>query len=190
MRALVVLLLTGVLLACAKTLPPPAVPAPEPPPPAPAPPVSEVMPMKLDSPVFEANGRIPTKFTCVGKDVSPPLRITDAPPSAKSLALIMDDPDAPAGTWVHWVEWNIPPGPTTIAEAAGRLGVQGTNSWGKRGYGGPCPPSGAHRYFFKVYALDAMLTLPEGTQKSGLLAAMEGHILAQAELVGLYSKQY
>ncbi len=146
--------------------------------------------MQLTSPAFSANGRIPTKYTCVGKDVSPPLRITDVPPSAKSLALIMDDPDAPAGTWVHWVEWNLAPGTSTIPEAAGKLGVQGTNSWGKKGYGGPCPPSGVHRYFFKLYALDTVLPIPEGTQKPGLLAAMEGRILAQAELVGLYSKQY
>jgi len=129
---------------------------------------------------------IPDKFTCKGEDINPKLMISEIPASAKTLALIMDDPDAPMGTWVHWVMWNIPLGNINENSAPG---TQGVNSWGKNKYGGPCPPSGTHRYFFKVYALDTTLKLPEGSTKQELLQAMKSHIIAQAELIGLYSKQ-
>ncbi len=141
--------------------------------------------MKIES-VFGNNEFIPKKYTCQGEDINPKLIIKDIPNGTKTLALIMDDPDAPMGTWVHWVMWNIPPG---NIEENSAPGVQGVNSWGRNEYGGPCPPSGIHRYFFKVYALDTELDLPETTTKEGLLKAMEGHILASAQLVGLYKKE-
>ncbi|RME80238.1 MAG: YbhB/YbcL family Raf kinase inhibitor-like protein [Methanobacteriota archaeon] len=137
--------------------------------------------------VFGNNERIPTKYGCEGEDVNPELEVSGIPEEAKSLAIIMDDPDAPGGTWVHWVAWNIPIG--NIEEGT-RAGVKGKNSWGKLGYGGPCPPRGhgIHHYHFKVYALDSQLTLAEGTTKEELLKAMEEHIVGEAELVGLYSR--
>ena len=141
--------------------------------------------MKITSPSFENNGAIPERFTCDGKDVNPKLMISEIPGSAKTLALIMDDPDAPMGTWVHWVMWNIPPG--NIPENS-TPGTQGLNSWGRKRYGGPCPPSGVHHYFFKVYALDCRLNLPEGATKEDLLKAMEGHIIEKAELIGTYQR--
>jgi Raf kinase inhibitor-like YbhB/YbcL family protein len=137
--------------------------------------------LSIASPAFSHQGRIPQKHTCDGADVNPPLSIADVPEKARSLALIVDDPDAPAGTWVHWVVWNIGPGTKEIPENSVPQGaLQGTNDFRKPGYGGPCPPSGTHRYFFKLYALDASLSLKSGATKAELEKAMKGHFLAQA----------
>jgi Raf kinase inhibitor-like YbhB/YbcL family protein len=141
--------------------------------------------MKLTSPVFQHEASMPSEYTCDGADKIPPLEISDIPQETKSLAVVMDDPDAPMGTWDHWIVWNIPP---TNKIDKQPQGVGGKNSWGRLDYGGPCPPSGTHRYFFKVYALDTMLDLPEGSAKSALMQAMEGHIIAQAELMGKYQR--
>lgn len=148
-----------------------------------------VVEMKLTSSVFQNNGQIPSEYTCDVDDLSPPLDISDVPNNAKSLALIMDDPDAPVGIWDHWVVFNIPPSTRQIAKGSEPDGVAGKNSWGKTGYGGPCPPSGTHRYFFKLYALDAMLNLPQGATKKELEKAIEEHILAKAELMGTYKRR-
>jgi Raf kinase inhibitor-like YbhB/YbcL family protein len=142
--------------------------------------------MKITSPAFDHNTMIPKKYTCQGKDVSPPLAISGIPEGTVSLALINDDPDAPMGTWDHWVIWNIKPVEEILENTA--PGIQGRNSGGTNDYGGPCPPSGTHRYFFKLYALDSTLELKEGATKAKLETAMKGHILAQAELIGLYKK--
>ena len=143
--------------------------------------------MKITSPEFKPNELIPSKFTCAGKDINPALVIEDIPKEAKSLALIMDDPDAPMGTWVHWVVFDIPATTSRIEEnsAPGKLGF-GTG--GEKYYSGPCPPSGTHHYFFKLYALDKMLNLSGRVDKARLEEAMSGHILARAELVGLYKR--
>lgn len=146
--------------------------------------------LKLSGAAFRQNELIPAKYTCDGADVSPPLMIENVPLQAKSLALIVDDPDAPAGTWVHWVVWNIAPGTKELKENTIPPGAQqGMTDFRKRSYGGPCPPSGTHRYFFKLYALDATLTLGPNTTKSELESAMKGHIISQAELVGLYARR-
>lgn len=145
--------------------------------------------MKLTSSAFEHNGAIPSKFTCDGDDTSPPLDIVDVPENAKSLALIMDDPDAPVGTWDHWIVYNIPATVNEIPQGTEPQGIGGKNSWGRIGYGGPCPPSGTHRYFFKLYALDRELDLPEGSSKEELEKAMEGHIIEKTELMGTYEKK-
>lgn len=146
--------------------------------------------MKIESTAFKHGESIPPKYSCQGVDFNPPLQISDVPAAAKSLALIMDDPDAPMGTWVHWVMWNISPQTNLIAEnSVPASAVQGENSWGKNQYGGPCPPSGTHRYFFKVYALDAHLSLSQSANKKKLEDAMKGHILAQGELMGIYRKK-
>ena len=148
--------------------------------------------LQVTSPSFVHEGAIPLEFTCDGADVSPALSWTAGPEGTASYALIMDDPDAPRGTWVHWVVWNIPQPSLVDAipaqEALDDGTMQGMNSWPKRGYGGPCPPSGTHRYYFKVYALDATLDLPASTNKDALLKAMKGHILAQGELMGTYKR--
>ncbi|MBD2184711.1 YbhB/YbcL family Raf kinase inhibitor-like protein [Aerosakkonema funiforme] len=151
--------------------------------------------MKLESDAFSANGTIPSKYTCDRQDFSPPLK-WDAPPTGtQSLALIVDDPDAPMGTFVHWVLYDLPTEITNLPEAVpndatlASGGTQGKNDFGKLGYGGPCPPSGTHRYFFKLYALDRYLELASGATKEQLEAAMNGHILAAAELIGRYSRQ-
>lgn len=144
--------------------------------------------MKFFSPVFQHKQMIPSLYTCQGKDISPPLLIADVPSDAKSLAFIMDDPDASVGTWVHWVFWNLPVSTTEIAENATLSVPQGRTDFGFSRYGGPCPPSGTHRYFFKLYALDVSLDLPAGSTKSDLEKAMAGHILEMAELIGLYKK--
>lgn len=146
----------------------------------------EVIAMKLTSPSFANNGQIPSEFTCDSSDVSPPLTISDAPENAKSIALIMDDPDAPVGTFVHWVVWNIPIGTKEIRKDSEPSGIQGKTGFGRTGYGGPCPPSGTHRYFFKLYALDTEINLPKGSSKKELEKAMEGHIMEKAELMGTY----
>ncbi len=142
--------------------------------------------MKLTSPEFENGNKIPREFTCEGDDFNPKLIIEDIPAGTKSLALIVDDPDAPMGTWVHWVSFNIPV--VSQIDEDSILGKQGLNDFGRKEYGGPCPPSGTHRYFFKLYALDTVLDLNEGINKEALEEAMEGHILDKAELIGLYKK--
>lgn len=150
---------------------------------------SRPTPMELSSPAFAHNGSIPSLYTCDGEDRNPPLKISGVPLHAKSLVLIHDDPDAPMGTWVHWLLWNIDPETEEIPEDSVPQGaVEGTTSWGKTGYGGPCPPSGTHRYLFKLYALDTLLGLPSSADKDRLERALEGHIIAQAELIGLYQR--
>lgn len=144
--------------------------------------------ISLKSSAFNHNDSIPPKYTCQGENINPPLEIKGVHPAAKSLVLIMDDPDAPAGTWVHWTVWNTPPTTANIAENSKPEGVEGTTSFGKPGYGGPCPPSGTHRYFFKLYSLDTMLDLSPDAKKEDLEKAMEGHILDKTELIGLYQK--
>ncbi len=143
--------------------------------------------MKVTSPEFENNEFIPKKFTCRGEDINPTLIIENIPKEAKTLALIFDDPDAPMATWIHWVVFDIPV--VSRIEEDSVPGKQGINDFGRLNYGGPCPPSGAHRYFFKVYALDRELNLEEGISKTELEKGMSGHILAKAELIGLYKKQ-
>ncbi|OGC81857.1 MAG: hypothetical protein A2788_01285 [Candidatus Abawacabacteria bacterium RIFCSPHIGHO2_01_FULL_46_8] len=145
--------------------------------------------MQLTSPAFAHNANIPAQYTCDGYDVNPTLDIADVPDGTQSLALIMDDPDAPRGTWVHWLVWNIDPSTTKLAEnTVPAKAVEGMTSFGKPGYGGPCPPSGTHRYFFKLYALDTTLDLHFSADKAALEAAMNGHVLTQAELIGLYAR--
>ena len=143
--------------------------------------------MKISSTDFEEGGFIPKRFTCQGSDVNPLLFIEGLPEGTQSLAIIVDDPDAPLGTWIHWVMYDIPP--TTRIEENTAPGKQGTNDFGNNKYGGPCPPMGTHRYFFKVYALDKMLGIPEGKSKQDLQWSMQGHILANAELMGKYKKE-
>lgn len=146
--------------------------------------------MKITSIAFENQQKIPSKFTCDGDNVNPPLKIEGVPAGAASLALIADDPDAPAGAWTHWTVWNISPQTSEIMENSMPQGaIQGKTSFGKPGWGGPCPPSGTHRYFFKLYALDRMLDLTGEASVKELEKAMAGHILESAELVGLYSRQ-
>ena len=150
--------------------------------------------MQINSPAFSEGELIPSKYTCDGQDISPPLAWKDVPAGTKSLALICDDPDAPIGTWVHWVAYNIPPKMTNLAENIHsekelESGMrQGNNDWSSIGYGGPCPPGGTHRYYFKLYALDMSLDLKPGATKAQLLKAMEGHILAEGHLMGKYKR--
>lgn len=145
--------------------------------------------MKLTSPAFEHNSAIPSEHTCDSADTSPELNIADVPENAKSLVLINDDPDAPVGTWDHWIVFNIPPSTSKINKGHEPAGTPGKNSWGRTGYGGPCPPSGTHRYFFKLYALDTGLDLPEASTKKDIEAAMQGHIIEKTELLGTYKRQ-
>ncbi len=153
------------------------------------------MAFELSSPAFRENEVVPGKYTCDGEDLSVPLRWTELPPGTKSFALISDDPDAPVGTWVHWVLYDLPadtrelaeglPGSETLSNGA----KQGLTDFRKVGYGGPCPPPGSyHRYFFKIYALDATLDLPPRATKAKVLEAMKGHILAEAQLIGRYKR--
>jgi Raf kinase inhibitor-like YbhB/YbcL family protein len=144
--------------------------------------------LKIKSSAFEHNGSIPRKYTCDGEDVNPPLTIEDIPEGTHSLALIMDDPDAPMGTWDHWVVWNIPPSSKEIRENS-VPGVEGMNDFRKHSYGGPCPPGGTHRYFFKVYALNTTLNIGANSRKKDLEKAMQDHILAKGELIGRYSRR-
>jgi Raf kinase inhibitor-like YbhB/YbcL family protein len=149
--------------------------------------------MQLKSSAFENNGRIPAKYTCDGSPpaggMRPALEILDVPKGTVSLAFIMDDPDAPAGTWTHWTMWNIHPATAKISEEEHPKGaIQGVTSFGKPGYGGPCPPSGEHRYVFKLYALDDAVSLAPDAEKSVLESRMKGHIIEQVELTGLYSR--
>lgn len=156
------------------------------------------MALELSSPAFVQDGEIPVRYTCEGEDVSPPLSWAGVPPGARSLVLIVDDPDAPDPkapkmTWVHWVLFNLPPEvgelPEAVANEALPAGTQvGRNDWKRRDYGGPCPPIGSHRYFHKLYALDTVLDLDAAT-KQEVERAMQGHVLAKAELVGRYEKR-
>jgi Raf kinase inhibitor-like YbhB/YbcL family protein len=145
--------------------------------------------MKVTSSAFQEGADIPSKFTCDGADTSPPLQIADIPSEAKSLALIVDDPDAPGGLFTHWMVWNIPPQTSAVGGGSAPQGVQGTNDFGKSGYGGPCPPSGTHRYYFKLFALDRQLDLPFGAKRSQVDGALKGHVIAQGELMGRYSRK-
>ena len=152
------------------------------------------MAFTLQSSAFQNGGDIPKKFTCEATDISPELAWGGAPEKTQSFALIADDPDAPMGTWVHWVIYDLPPNTTKLSEGVPKQeqaasGTQGKNDFGKIGYGGPCPPPGKpHRYFFKLYALDGKLNLKPGARKAELETAMKGHVLAQAELVGKYGR--
>ena len=146
--------------------------------------------MKIESSSFSQNSLIPAKYTCDGENINPPLRVTGVPEGTTSLALIVDDPDAVNGTWTHWTVWNISPDTTEIEEGTIPLdGIEGDTSFGEPGYGGPCPPSGEHRYFFKLYALNTMLDLESGASRAELEKAMEGHVDDTAQLVGLYSRE-
>jgi len=151
--------------------------------------------MQISSAAFTEGSMIPAKYTCDGQDISPPLEWKNVPASTKSFALVSDDLDASVGTWVHWVAYNIPPNITKLDENVKtekelKNGMrQGSNSWPKIGYGGPCPPSGAHRYYFKLYALDTTLELKPGATKAQVLQAMHGHVLAEAQLMGKYKRQ-
>lgn len=150
--------------------------------------------MKLTSTAFAPGAAIPLQYTCDGSDFSPALEWEGAPRDVQSFALVVDDPDAPRGTWVHWVVYNIPGVAFRLAakiprEAEHPSGLrQGTNSWGRIGYGGPCPPAGTHHYFFRLYALDATLDLPGGASREQVEQAMAGHVLDSAELMGAYSR--
>ena len=152
------------------------------------------MEIKVKSEAFEEGGMIPKKYTCDGEDASPPLSWTGVPEGTEALALICDDPDAPVGTWVHWVIFNIPPDTTGLSENIPPERVlesgarQGRNDFGNIGYGGPCPPRGTHRYYFKLYALDKKVDLEPGVTKDELLKAMEGHVLAEGKLMGRYKR--
>jgi Raf kinase inhibitor-like YbhB/YbcL family protein len=142
--------------------------------------------MKISSPAFGPNQKIPRKYTCDGENISPPLEIEAIPEETETLVLIVTDPDASAGTWVHWVVFNIPV--TERINEGEAPGNQGVNDFNKEEYGGPCPQSGSHRYFFKLFALDQELGLSEGSSRRDVDVAMEGHILAQAELIGIYER--
>jgi Raf kinase inhibitor-like YbhB/YbcL family protein len=150
--------------------------------------------MNITSPAFQENGMIPSKYTCDGADVSPPLAWSSLPEGTKSITLICDDPDAPMGTWVHWVFYDLPPSVLSLPEGVETVeapkigGKQGITDFRRIGYGGPCPPGGTHRYFFKLYALDTVPDLQAGVNKKQLLRAMKGHILAEARLMGRYKR--
>lgn len=151
--------------------------------------------MEIKSKAFEAGGTIPSKYTCDGEDISPPLFWSGIPKDTQSLALISDDPDAPMGTWVHWVVYNIPPSVNELPEGVPtdkkltNGALQGITDFKRIGYGGPCPPSGTHRYFFKLYALNKKVSLDAGATKKQLLDAIKGSIIAECELVGKYQRK-
>ncbi len=154
------------------------------------------MSLQITSTAFSEGQAIPEKYTCQGRDLSPPLKWTGAPPDTRSFALIADDPDAPIGTWVHWVLYDLPASATELAEDTPKSATlpggakQGLNDFRRLGYGGPCPPSGKpHRYFFKLYALDTLPGLKAGATKKDVERAMENHILGQAQLVGIYQRK-
>ena len=152
------------------------------------------MAIQITSSAFTEGSMIPKQHTCDGKNISPPLVWTGIPDNARSLVLIADDPDAPSGTWVHWVVFNIPATVKELPEGIAPVetlptgGTQGKSSFGKTGYGGPCPPSGTHRYFFKVYALDTELNLRSASTKGDVVKAMDGHVIAQGQLMGTYKR--
>jgi hypothetical protein len=144
--------------------------------------------IKVSSPAFPSGGMIPARFTCKGANGNPPLQIQGTPRAAKSVVLIVDDPDAPGGLFTHWLIWNIDPGTTQLREKSVPTGaVEGTNDFGARGYGGPCPPSGTHRYYFRFFALDQKLDLKSGAKRSAVERACKNHILAHAELMARFS---
>jgi Raf kinase inhibitor-like YbhB/YbcL family protein len=151
--------------------------------------------IKVTSSAFGEGGMIPAEYTADGRNISPPLAWTGGPEGTKSFALINDDPDAPMGTWVHWVLYNIGPDVTSLnenvlpEETLPNGAIQGTTDFGRIGYGGPAPPSGTHRYYFKVYALDTILDLPTGATKRQVEAAIDGHVLAEGQLMGKYSRR-
>lgn len=156
------------------------------------------MVMKISSPVFSDGEPIPPRYSCEGSDISPPLDWDLSQlsiPDNGSIVLICDDPDAPGGTWIHWVIFNLPPETSSLPEMVmpreelENGALQGANSWGNIGYGGPCPPSGTHHYYYKIYALDAKLNLPPGTTKEELLNAMDGHVLDEGQLMGIYTRK-
>lgn len=153
------------------------------------------MTFSISCPAFADQGMIPPVYTCDGSDVSPPLEWSEPPEGTRSLALVSDDPDAPGMTWVHWVLFNIPADARKLEENAPKTGNlengsrQGVTDFGRVGYGGPCPPSGTHRYYFKIYALDTVLTLSAGIKKEDLLKAMKGHVLSEAQLMGKYARK-
>lgn len=150
---------------------------------------AEEKPMKISSPDFNEGGSIPARFTCDGENVNPTLRISGVPAGAKSLVLIVDDPDAPAGTWIHWVMWNLKPDLAEIGiDRVPPGAVQGVNDFHRNNYGGPCPPSGTHRYYFRLYALDTALELPAGSSRERLDQAMGGHVVAEAKQMGRYTR--
>jgi Raf kinase inhibitor-like YbhB/YbcL family protein len=194
--AAVTLLAALTTAAAIMALTPPAAPAPA----TTAPARGRAMSLSLTSSAFNQQGEIPARYTCEakGREVSPPLSWTGVPPGAKSLALIVDDPDAPdpkapQRTWVHWVLYNLPPTASGLPEAVDTKDLpagtrEGSNDWHRTGYGGPCPPIGRHRYFFKLYALDAQLPDLGHADKRRLEQAMEGHVLARGELIGTYQK--
>jgi hypothetical protein len=148
----------------------------------------------VSSPGFAPEAAIPAAFTCAGRDANPTLLFRNPPAGTKSLVLIMDDPDAPGGTWVHWVAYDIPAKSSGLPENLPRtpqlagLATQGVNSWGRVGYGGPCPPSGTHRYFFRLYALNVLLGLSPGASRAQVEQAMSGHVLGRAELMGTFGR--
>jgi hypothetical protein len=152
------------------------------------------MDIHITSPVFEDGGIIPKKYTCDDLDMSPPIEWSNVPEGTKTISIVCDDPDAPMKTWVHWVIFNIPGDVTRLPENVPpekeleNGAKQGMNDFYKVGYGGPCPPSGMHRYFFKIYALDITLDLPSGVSKSHLMIAMEGHVLSESHLMGTYTR--
>lgn len=145
--------------------------------------------MRITSSAFEHNSSLPSVYTCDGKGANPPLAIHDVPADAKSLAIFFDDPDAPGRTFDHWVIWNVDPSLTVIAEGGKPLGIVGKNSGGGNEYFPPCPPSGEHRYIFKLYALDTLLSLDVGSKKADVENAMRGHVLDFAELIGRYKRK-
>jgi hypothetical protein len=156
----------------------------------------KIMNLQITSTTFAEGQPIPQKYTCQGSDISPSLAWTNTPANTKSFALIADDPDAPVGTWVHWVLYDLPANATGLPENVAKTQTisngakQGMNTWPRLGYGGPCPPPGKpHRYFFKLYALDTMLGLKPGLTKKDLLKAMEGHVLAEGQLMGTYQRK-
>ena len=149
-------------------------------------PSTEVKELTITSPAFQNDGYIPSKYTCDGENINPPLEIEGIPEGTESLVLIIDDPDAPRGMFNHWVVWNISPA-NTIGEDT-IPGTEGINGFGRHGYGGPCPPSGTHRYIFRVYALDSRIDLNSDAKKNEVEEAIKSHILAQGELIGLYSR--
>jgi Raf kinase inhibitor-like YbhB/YbcL family protein len=157
---------------------------------------TKTMNLQITSTAFAEGQPIPQKYTCQGSDISPPLAWTNIPANVKSFALIMDDPDAPVGTWVHWVLYDLPATATQMPENTPKSqqlpngAKQGLNTWPHLGYGGPCPPPGKpHRYFFKLYALDTMLNLKPGVTKKEVEAAMKGHVLAEGQLMGTYQRK-
>jgi Raf kinase inhibitor-like YbhB/YbcL family protein len=172
--ALILLILTG--MSCSAS-------------PANTPQGEVAMAIQITSTAFSDGGTIPQKYTCDGENVSPPLAWAGIPAGTRGLALIVDDPDAPRGTWVHWVMFNIPAGQASLPEGAQGMGTQGVTDFGNAAYGGPCPPAGKpHRYFFKLYALDSSLSLKAGATKAEVEKAMQGHILVQGQLMGKYGR--